>query len=459
METKLSETRPQLATLLQSIGDAVIVTDGDGMILSMNPAAETTMGWTQEEVIGKAVTQVLQLVDEETLLPVEGHVFGALYEGWAMSLSRGWLLILRDGTALPIDLGATLVRDSHENFSGAILTLRGVAEPRRTVEAFQEVFQKVQQAKREWECTVDALSDVILLADNSGHVLRANRAVEDWSLGRVTEVGGRTVHDLIHHDCLDPDCYLDAFVRGALRQTTRGQTVGHEVYDQVLNRYLLLYAQPVRDPKHNAVQATVIVLQDITERKQTEEMLRQYAAELQARNEELDAFAHTVAHDLKNPVGLVMGYAEILLKDRVIAPNSDLAEGLHIIARTGRKMNDIIEELLLLAQVRNEPVQTEPLSMGSIVDEARQRLVRIIQECGAEIILPQDWPQASGYGPWVEEVWANYLSNALRYGGRRRTWSWVRPSSRTAWCASGCVTMGLASRQSSRLTCSPPSRG
>jgi signal transduction histidine kinase len=43
------------------------------------------------------------------------------------------------------------------------------------------------------------------------------------------------------------------------------------------------------------------------------ETLRRYAAELETRNQELDAFAHTVAHDLKNPIGLIVGYAELSL--------------------------------------------------------------------------------------------------------------------------------------------------
>ena len=62
-------------------------------------------------------------------------------------------------------------------------------------------------------------------------------------------------------------------------------------------------------------------------------------------------------------------------------------------------------------------METQPLDMGQIVNEARQRLAHMSQECGAEMVLPQAWPQAAGYGPWIEEVWANYLSNALKYGG------------------------------------------
>ncbi|NIU99771.1 MAG: hybrid sensor histidine kinase/response regulator, partial [Phycisphaerae bacterium] len=41
-----------------------------------------------------------------------------------------------------------------------------------------------------------------------------------------------------------------------------------------------------------------------------------------------------------------------------------------------------------------------------------------IEEYRGEIIFPKTWPVAQGYAPWIEEVWTNYLSNALKYGGR-----------------------------------------
>jgi signal transduction histidine kinase len=81
-------------------------------------------------------------------------------------------------------------------------------------------------------------------------------------------------------------------------------------------------------------------------------------------------------------------------------------------------MINIIEELLLLAQVRTKEVKTRPLPMGRIVAEAQQHLAYMIEEHQAEIILPDTWPVALGYGSWVEEVWVNYLSNGLKYGGQ-----------------------------------------
>lgn len=157
---------------------------------------------------------------------------------------------------------------------------------------------------------------------------------------------------------------------------------------------------------------------DITERKQAEEALRAQNEQLQARNRELDAFAHTVAHDLKNPMGVLTNIAEILLEDYTHMPPHKLGEYLQSIAQSGRRANRIVEDLLLLAGLRQQTVDLKPLNMGNIVAEALQRLEAMIAKYQAEIITPPVWPVALGYAPWIEEVWENYLSNGLKYGGR-----------------------------------------
>jgi signal transduction histidine kinase len=58
--------------------------------------------------------------------------------------------------------------------------------------------------------------------------------------------------------------------------------------------------------------------------------------------------------------------------------------------------------------------------MGQIVEDAQNRLTHLLKEEQAELILPDPavWPTALGYGPWVEEIWTNYISNAIKYGGQ-----------------------------------------
>ncbi|MCL4296426.1 MAG: hybrid sensor histidine kinase/response regulator [Anaerolineae bacterium] len=143
-------------------------------------------------------------------------------------------------------------------------------------------------------------------------------------------------------------------------------------------------------------------------------------AEREELIEELDAFAHTVAHDLKNPLGVTMNYAAFLQKFLDKLSPEDLKNRLDIIVRSGQKMNNIINELLLLASVRTEEIDLQPLEMAEIVAEVQARLAYMIEEYQAEIVVPAEsaWPTAWGYGPWIEEVWTNYVSNAMKYGGQ-----------------------------------------
>ena len=146
--------------------------------------------------------------------------------------------------------------------------------------------------------------------------------------------------------------------------------------------------------------------------------LRQYAAELEAQNAELDAFAHTVAHDLKTPLTSLIGFSSLLSIRLDETADERLRSTLEIIGQNSRKMRNIIDELLLLASVRKmDEVEVVSLDMDNVVGEALARLMDVITESQADIVLPELWPSAVGYGPWVEEVWTNYISNAVKYGG------------------------------------------
>ncbi len=143
---------------------------------------------------------------------------------------------------------------------------------------------------------------------------------------------------------------------------------------------------------------------------------RRLRAEALARD--LDAYAHTVAHDLKNPIFAISGYNDLLQCELEGNLSETAREFLEATGRGCEKMTEIINELLLLASVRKAAnVVREPLDMAHILDEARKRLAYKIDESRAELTMPADWPRAVGYAPWVEAVWTNYISNAIKYGG------------------------------------------
>jgi signal transduction histidine kinase len=158
--------------------------------------------------------------------------------------------------------------------------------------------------------------------------------------------------------------------------------------------------------------------QEIAARRQAEETLRQYAEELEKQNAELEAFAHTVAHDLKNPLNALRLASDLSEYEFTAMSHEERYSLLQVADRCGQRMGNIIDELLLLASVRGQRVEPHRLDMGPIVERAVDRLHYLSASYKAKVRLPAEWPVAIGYGPWIEEVWVNYVSNALKYGGR-----------------------------------------
>lgn len=161
-----------------------------------------------------------------------------------------------------------------------------------------------------------------------------------------------------------------------------------------------------------------LALSEIAERRQAEQNLMRQAELLNTQNAELDAFAHTVAHDLKTPLTGLVGHSELLQLNVLAGELDELPTEIDMIIAMGHKMAQIVDAMLLLASVRQQTdVPRQPLDMGRIVREVEFRLTHEIAAAQATIWRPERWPAALGYAPWVEEVWVNYLSNALKYGG------------------------------------------
>jgi len=168
----------------------------------------------------------------------------------------------------------------------------------------------------------------------------------------------------------------------------------------------------------NKIISYIKVAEDITERKKTDLKLQNNIKELKERNEELDAFSHTVAHDLKTPLSAIIGFSELLKDNLSNFSEIEINDYLNTIFRGGMKMQQIIEALLLFANMRKKEVDAVEIDMEEIVAESISRLSHLIESSGAEIIVPKKWPKVEGYASWVEEVWTNFISNSIKFGGK-----------------------------------------
>lgn len=281
-------------------------------------------------------------------------------------------------------------------------------------QAKEELEIRVRERTAELRASEEAYRDLyeeapnIYLSTGSDSLIRkANKRAAEIFGYPLPELIGRPIFDLVaDHPNGRPKA------RVLFHRFLAGEAIeGEEVEFQDTNGRRICGSVSIR-PIHSEtgeVDASRSIIVDITARKLAEEAQERLIIEL-------DAFAHTVAHDLKNPLTGILANAELLQTSW--AGPAERRQAVNRIEGNGRKMANIIKELLTLAQLRQiEDLVLHPLDMERILDEALQRLTHVIDIEAAEIILPSAWPAALGYAPWVEEVWANFLSNGLKYGG------------------------------------------
>ncbi|MCB9423308.1 MAG: PAS domain-containing sensor histidine kinase [Ardenticatenaceae bacterium] len=269
------------------------------------------------------------------------------------------------------------------------------------VKAFQETVTVLN--------LLEALAEGILVIDEMGVIVLVNRRIEELFGYKRDEVVGQPLNIFLPKRFVESHAAnLDIFFKNPrYRQLGQGLDLlgrrkdGTELPIEISLSYLDV----------GIGRLAIAFITDITERKKTEQELRE-------RNQELDAFAHTVAHDLNASMSLVVGYSDALAAIHESLSPEELHHYLMLIARNGRKMSNIINELLLFASMRKEDIPFQLLDMKSIIAEALRRLSYEIEAADAQIIKPESYPQVVGYAAWVEEVWFNYISNALKYGGK-----------------------------------------
>lgn len=421
----LFETMPIMAVINR------VEEDQQFIIEDCNPLFEHEIGYRKAELLGKSL---LDFYVEESK--------PALLNSWQRSLvghlaAEEHSLTTKNGQIIETLVQAVPIYDNKGKIIGAQtlyvdISLRKAAE-RQVQEYAQSLEEKVAQrtealAQSEVRlrerteiltAILDSMTEGVLVGDMNANITLANAAADQLIGPHIYNSSPEEwTNDfgVLRPDTLTPFARFDMPMRRAIRgEPQQGAEI--VIRDYAHPEGILLSVNAVPLHSQGAIIGGVSVFRDITEAKKAQKALEQQADMLSEQNAELTAFAHTVAHDLKNPLGQVIGYSDLLEAEDVSFSVEQKKELLRFIQRAGRKMNTIIEELLLLASIRQEEVQVEPLSMFDIINEAVFRLSASIAERGAVLEVSEKWPFALGYLPWVEEVWVNYLSNALKYGG------------------------------------------
>ncbi|MCP4603381.1 MAG: PAS domain S-box protein [Proteobacteria bacterium] len=139
----LQRSERWLSTTLNSIGDAVITTDMDGTISFLNPVASALTGWELEEAENRPLTDVFNVISEETLDPIENPVSKVLREKNVVGFANHTMLISKDGTRRPIADSGAPITDDDGNILGVVLVFRDITKAREQEAALRH-HQKLQ---------------------------------------------------------------------------------------------------------------------------------------------------------------------------------------------------------------------------------------------------------------------------------------------------------------------------
>lgn len=260
---------------------------------------------------------------------------------------------------------------------------------------------------------IDNIPDAIMVVDNSYVLADLNPAMRNLIDSKEKTVIGRKVVDLFpHHEMI-----INEVAKSDDFQTQVSRVIDGE------NRFFDMQVTSLYD--HNKQKTgRLVVLKDVTRHIEAEEKNIQANARLmdEIREKEklivdLDSFSHTVAHDLKNMLGAIVSASSLIRQGINEMEKEEVLEINELIRQAATKTMHITRELLTLASVRQQEVKVQRVNMHRIVTDALNRLDDMVMEYNAQVVVADSWPETWGYDSWLEEVWINYLSNAIKYGG------------------------------------------
>ncbi|MGE5415366.1 MAG: response regulator [Acidobacteriota bacterium] len=276
MEEELRRERELFAVTLRSIGDGVITTDTSGKVQFINRVAEELTGWEFAEARNHHLSDVFQLVDIESGQKADSPVDRAIAEGIAVGLKKGTVLMSGDGTQRFISASTAPIKDADDRIIGAVLVFRDITRIKKTEE-------QVENERRNLKAVFDSAPVGMFIVDPDLRIERINDAAAIMIGFDVSETPGirfgnasGCVNTMDGLQCGETDDCLSCPIRLSiadafnLNESVRGLEIQHEFVREesiLTNPWLRISTVPLEIAGE---QFAVIVMDDITERKQAE---------------------------------------------------------------------------------------------------------------------------------------------------------------------------------------------
>jgi PAS domain S-box-containing protein len=279
----LRETEARASRVLESIGDAVIVTDVEARVIQMNPVAEALTGWSLDEAAGRGLQDVFRIVDETSRELVESPADKVKRLGTVVGFANHTILIRRDGSETSIDDSGAPIYDDHGQLNGIVLVFRDINE-RRAAERERSAISK------QLFLVLEATTDGVLSLDREWKMIYRNRRAQEI-LQASGELTGRSFWDTFPDAAFEGSPYVEHYYR-AMDERIPGRF--EAFYPAPLNAWFSVTVEP-------AEYGIILFFRDITQ-------LRNEAAALRDREARLNAIYSTSLQyiGLITPDGIVI---------------------------------------------------------------------------------------------------------------------------------------------------------
>jgi len=299
-----------------------------------------------------------------------------------------------------------------------------------------EIKRRAEEALQREQALLNRIMETspvgITLMDHEGQITFANFQAEKI-LGLTRDIITQRVYNAIewHITTYDGNPFPDEDLPFQ-RVTSTGQPV-HDIQHMIAwpdgrHLFISINGAPLLN-ETGQIENIVFTIEDITERKRAEDEIRKFNQELEQRvvertlqleaaNQELEAFAHSVSHDLRAPLRHINGYIELLREDLADKINGETLHFINVITGEVKRMGVLIDDLLSFSRMARSELSKTMVSIGELVQEVVQELEPETRGRNIEWRIT-DLPNVLGDRAMLKVVMVNLISNALKFTGTR----------------------------------------